>query len=400
MKKLLIFCLILLCELCACTENEYAALEIVSSMEEQIQSINEVRLDRIILKLTYRDSSVRHMVLEETMVETFDYEKTGKQYLTIHAFGYSLNIVFAIYDENLLKDNYIFYWKEGLRQDIMIAPSIFRIPDFVTYDGQFAGWYLTKERAPGYLEEPTERIVRLYPLVVQEIVHRIDFYENGIQRRRSYVFRGGEIPYYTPDLQGFKGWSRNEPYATQSMRIDAVVAKEDEVIVYFYDRDQNYEKYEVYPKGAKVEDCMPGYASDTDRIVYVWSQDVSCLKENVSIYPIRKERYKVVFKYRYQYSSMQYQYNTQYVPAGEDAVFPYDVDLYEEIEISGSYKNVHSDLEILVILKPKYQEFYMDGELYAITIGYYPTLPEQNGYTAEWVEYEEGKFKAVYSKME
>lgn len=394
MKKIL--CLLFFIFLfTSCKSNQKIKLEVASEIENQIQNIDEFRLDKIVLKATYANRNVQYMVVTEDMVEGFDTSKRGKTELVIKFMGEKLFLDFVLYDEEFLKVNYIFYWDYKTYNNIMVVSSYFDIPKPQLMTG-FSGWYLDKERKIQCVENPKNRIVKLYPLITEYGVCEVKFYEGQTLAKKYYLFYGEKIPYYTPDIVGFSAWSRNDMNASSSMEIHSICLQEDEVIVYFYNKEKIYEKYEIHKKNTSINtvinDESPYFQS-----CYVWSSDVSCLKENISIYPVLKNYYIVTFH-------LDGQEYIQNVLEGEDAILPFDEDFLKDYTIIGSYKHVFKDSDVYLTLKAKYRKFYLDGRLINITSytneeDVFPSVPWRDGYTGEWEEIAPDEYQAVYKKI-
>ncbi len=391
MKKIL--CLLFFIFLfTSCKSNQKIKLEVASEIENQIQNIDEFRLDKIVLKATYANRNVQYMVLTEDMVEGFDTSKRGKTELVIKFMGEKIFLDFVLYDDEFLKENYIFYWYIDGTWVMRIRKSFFDLDQYgdqrYFYDSNF-----TTE----IVSEPKEKIMRIYPLKKNPSMDfplKVNFYERDCLVRSYHINYGDKIPYYTPDDEEFSGWDTNvEILLKENLDIHALYLPKDKVIAYIYDATNNYSHYEVYPKGISIEDIQ--LENTYSQIFMGWQEDLDILLENVELRPIYKKVYTVSF-----YSLDKELLYVDKVFFGEPATFICPDETKEAVDFSQDFSSVYGDLEIYVRLELKeemYNYYYIEDRYYCKTLKGEPapTLLQDTYYESKWVEFEENKFRLV-----
>lgn len=148
MKKFIFFYFIIILLLTSCSlENSFLmenvdSVSVVSSITNQIQHKDDLRLDKIILKLEYNNNQSQHVTLkDEYITNKLNYDKCGLINLNINIGQASIDIPLFIYDDFFLAENYIYYYKVNDIYTIDYANDILQLKIPKNNDLYFYGWY-------------------------------------------------------------------------------------------------------------------------------------------------------------------------------------------------------------------------------------------------------------------
>ena len=381
MKKI-ILCFLFIFLFCGCKQNkEYQEIEIVSPIANQIQYINEVRLDRIVLDIKYDDENSQHTVLNKKMLDSFEL-KIGYNEIKLKDYDYYIKLL--IYDDEFINNNYIYCYENN----IYYANNIFEIEEPTKEDCFFYGWY-SDEACTNLYKDGKERITNIYACFSNHKVFIVDYYVDDKLFDRQYVLSGSVIKKVMLDLEGFYCWTPNVNIATSNLRLDAVIKGKDEHLVEFYD-DGVFIDYRI------VKDKENAIIDDPVKDGYKfigWSHNISCVTNDMVVDAIF---YKKILKVNF-YSSMGELLETDYVNCGESTTFDSKDSNLEYIGYSESLDNIISDLDVIVYTKDRFCTYYIDNTIYLIK-PYKDSVqvPIRIGYHGYWVEFENNKYKAEY----
>ncbi|MGM9972301.1 MAG: hypothetical protein ACI35W_07820 [Anaeroplasmataceae bacterium] len=348
MKKLLL--LLILCIFlvsCSFSADKVINITVSSEYDSQIQKIDDFRLDKMVLKLTYDNNSIDYKVLDESMLLNKVSKKLGVQKLCINYMGYEKIIELFLYDEDYLVNNYIYYYYYDDNLMVMGCSSINDIMPEINKN-HFFGWFDDKNKTISTTDNEDIRISKVYPLFVDYETVRIRFFENNILSKVKYIISGSEIPYYTPLNENFTCWSHKELHAYNSMDIYSISLLNNEHIVRFYNFAGEQIEYSIVRDGSSINDC---YFNWDDKSFLKWSEDLENIKSDLDCYPIVSNTYNV---YIYdQFSNLLYIDN---VLMGEDSNWILNQTQYEILSYEGNINNIMSDS--IVVADVKYMQFY------------------------------------------
>ncbi|MDE6656914.1 MAG: hypothetical protein K2J85_07975, partial [Anaeroplasmataceae bacterium] len=378
MKRLLICGFLFF--LCACSSKEKTIqIEVASSIENQIQAQENLRLDQIMLNVTYLDNSKQYIVLDETMIKTFDTNKIGIQSLTIEYLNVFLTIPFVIYDNDFLEHNYIYYYELNEGYKIVCVSTIQEV-SIPWVDNQFFfGWYKDRIRKTVCMDDPNDRILEIYPLFVSREQYDnfvlINFMVDGRIDRSCYISKGGLIPYYSPDWEGFSCWDKNEKMAYESMDIYAIHKEENQIVVRFYQQDGRFDHYEIHEKGVCIDNFKGADISERLRFSG-WNSSLKYLTKDADLYPIYDAYYHIVFQSTLSCVGILAE---EWVIEGGTAYFNAEELGIEVLSYSKRLDDIHSDMTIDVETTNKERLLiYYQGMLISTTYDFYIPYMERS----------------------
>ena len=200
-RVILALCSLILIFLISCSNNanEITNIKIASDENSIIQNINDFRLDRIVLRLEYSKNKSRHIVVnEEDLSETFTKE-IGLQHLKLLIENYQYEFDIFIYNEEIIRDNYIYYYYDDKKLNIFTATSILNSLPPIKNNYYFYGWFADEAKTIDYVDGQ-KKIVQLYPMWSETKTYKIDYYVLERLVKRKYVITGEMIEYFTPDI--------------------------------------------------------------------------------------------------------------------------------------------------------------------------------------------------------
>ena len=404
MKKIivLIFSIFILF-LSSCMDNsEIIDITVATGIDSCIQEKEEFRLDKIILNVEYNQNKRKHCVLEESMVkreDIFQLQSVGVHTINGQYQGFTFSIRIMIYDRQDILENYIYYYKMNNQYEIQMGTSIYNleIPKREGYN--FCGWYSDPNAKQEYVDSE-KRIIELFPLWTKEKTYKIDFYVVEDFICRKYVVENQKIPFpeiVIPEGYLFCFWDCSSVLAKEDLDIRAVLYKENQAVVRFYDRNKNLLGYRIVPKGSVVyyePPIVDGYK------FIKWSESLDCVTQNVDVYPIyavNGAKYKVNF---FDENGNLLQQN--YVEAGEDVEFVSLDNRYEIKGFSASLKTIMCDTNIMVYRTPIVYKYYFTDSLYATALATeeQPEVPYMDSGIGSWemIEGTTDCFKATYKR--
>ena len=180
-------------------------------------------------------------------------------------------ISLMLYDDEFIKNNYIYYYDDV----ICYCDSIYNLKAPVKGSMYFTGWYIDEACSVKYKERES-RINKIYPRFSEYAMYNVDFYLEDKIIDRQWVLPGAK--YDSVEVNGEFEFVRWEPYVLgvySDLRLDAVILKEDECLVDFYDGNQLID-YRVVKKGSSVEIDDPikqGYE------FIGWYKEPECINE-------------------------------------------------------------------------------------------------------------------------
>ena len=384
--KRIIFILFIVLFLFACDKknnsNQVQEISIASPITNQIQHIDEFRLDKIIVDIEYDEENNQHSVLKKEMVEEFDL-KVGYQELKLK--DSNLIIPILIYDDIFINDNYIYYYDNV----ITYGESIYDIDTPSKDDFYFYGWFSDEACSVRY-KDGENHIVEVFSGYSMFETFKVDFYLDGEMIERQYVLSGAK--YEALDIENdeeFYCWSPNVINVFRDLRLDAVMIKDNYHLVEFYEGDTLI-GFKNVKHGENVEIEEP---SKEGYIFKGWDQDLKNITKDMKVYAtFFKEKLTVRF-----YSVNGELLETDIVNSGESTTFDSKIEGYNYVSYSHSLDNIYTDLDVIVYTTRKICTYYVDGMVYAIKYyGEKIEVPYKYEHTGYWEEFEEGKFRAVY----
>ena len=358
-KRFIPLFLIFLCFIFAGCKNtnflneDVVSVNIKSEYINQIQSIDDVRLDRIVLELEFENNKLLHVVLENDMVENLlDLNSVGhhKIVLTDKYLNYSIDLI--IYDDVFLSDNYIYYYELDNEKHFIVDKSIYNLDEPSSSGKYFMGWYKDIKLEEIYFDA-YEHIVCIYPKFSLLEVFKISFFIDGNSYINQYINSGGTINY--PKLDEDVYWDFEGDKAYSDMVINGFTKKDDKVIIKYYD-DTGLIHIGQYDRGSNVE-----YYPDNIPLGYEfvsWNVSLENVMDDMSVFAIyEKNKYLVRF--------FDIDGNLLYkeeVSHDEDANFVFESDIYYVTGYSKSIENVTSDSDVIVYLKSYINYYYVDAD--------------------------------------
>lgn len=375
---ILIALFILLIHFISKRENNFLKpikMQIISPLKDQIQSIDDVRLDRIIVDVIYQNGHQNH-VLTKDMVSEEDVpllEQVGKQNITICYEDLTMDIPMVIYDEALLRDNYIFYIEENYN-DIIIEKDIYHVEKPYKEDQYFYGWKINTD-----MTIDNSKIVSLSPKWSNDPVYKIDFYVSDFFVKRQYVVEDEEIIYPAVSVDDFAAWDYEEKTTRKDRDISAVILNDNQVIIRFYTKYGECIDYQILEKG---QDCVeqPIAPPIEGEIFYAWSSDLKDVAESQNCYPIYyKENEEVVVRF---YDTEMKLLQTKVILAGETASYDYPENDYDYVVgYSKKIDHVFENTDVIVYFGHYLYYYYAGEDLYAVTYSYNANSNIPYGYT-------------------
>ena len=387
MKRILII-IIFIIFLVSCDSDVVLKIEdinIASNIENQIQHIDEFRLDKIVLDIKYDKDRSQHKVLSLDMIDKFE-KKVGYQEIKIKNSDFKISLM--LYDDEFIKNNYIYYYDDV----ICYCDSIYNLKAPVKGSMYFTGWYIDEACSVKYKERES-RINKIYPRFSEYAMYNVDFYLEDKIIDRQWVLPGAK--YDSVEVNGEFEFVRWEPYVLgvySDLRLDAVILKEDECLVDFYEGNQLID-YRVVKKGSSVEIDDPikqGYE------FIGWDKELVNVCENMVVNANFIKIYTVNF-----YSNDGVLLEIDYVREGESASFNNYSDKYIYNGFSKDFSCVNTDMNIYVFTTPYLCSYYIGDDLYktAYSNEYveppkrYGLLPDyDDGLGGVWEKISKGKY--------
>lgn len=380
---------------------EPTILKVASSVKTQIQSVENFRLDKIVIDVQFGENYHQNMVVEESMISLEDLQKltmVGMHRITIHYLNLNLFLDIVLYDEEYLEKQYIYYYIDEEIPIIFTSRSILDAPVPYRNGYFFCGWYDSSNKNHLYTDNEN-KIVQLYPHWSRDEVHKIDFYLHNEIIERQYVTETEPITYPTIEEE-FYCWDHNDTFAQNNLDIFAICPKENQVVVRFYTRERTLFSYRIVSIGESIED--PPVLLEDGLEFYSWNQSLKNIKCSLDCYPIYYEK-DTFFQVNF-YSIENELLETQTVSYGEPAKeYEFDSELYY---VAGYSKNIDSivcDMDIIVYFQP-YVYLYYDGDrIYSSGLSTQdkPEPPSKvGGYTGYWRRQEGSKtnFEVYYRR--
>lgn len=383
-------------------EEQPTNIRVVSSLEEQIQSLDSFRLDKIVIDIQYGSVHHQNLVVTKEMLSKEDLNQLqtiGLHKVRLNYLGLSLYTHIMLYDEAFLQNQYIYYYADEIESKIFTAKNIFdaEIPFKKGY--YFCGWYDSKIKENLYVDQE-KRIARLYPMWSKKVVHKVDFYLYNKVIKRLYVGEGELIEYPIVNEENFYCWDHNDLVIKEDIDIYGIISSKNQVVVRFFSKQRELLEYRVISIGESIDDfpkpALDGY------VFYAWNQNLQNIQKSLDCYPIyyiEGQRFQVKF-----YNMDGQLLDTQTIAYGQAAHYEEENDLYY---ISGFSKNIDSitcDMAVQVYYTPYIFSYYDENQLYAIGFSTQPQpeIPYKEGYTGHWVLKENSKdsFYLQYSKNE
>ena len=359
-----------------------SSVRVASNITNQIQHIDEFRLDKIVLDVKYDDENSQHKVLNKDMVEEFDLI-IGYQELKLKDNNQIIPVL--IYDDEFINNNYIYYYEDT----ITYGKNIYEVEVPKKEDMYFYGWFTNESCSLIYHDEES-RINHIFPGFSMYETYKVDFYLDGKIIDRQYVLSGARPnPVGIEDNELFYSWSPEVNNVFEDMKYEAVMLKDNEHLVEFYDGDKLI-GYKAVKNGEDVivdEPVKEGY------IFKGWDQELTDITSDLKVYA---KFYKEILTVKF-YSAQGELLETDYVNSGESTTFDSKKDGYDYVGFSHSLDNIVIDMDVTVYMTRKVCTYYVDGVVYAIK--YYDEkveAPYKYYHTGYWVEVESGKFVAEY----
>lgn len=381
------------------TSQTFQSIKIVSNFENQIQDINEFRLDKIVVDVQIDNDKHQNLVLKPDMLvnKDEDFNQLGYHQVSILYQGLKLIIPIFIYDDEYLKSNYIYYYQMNETWFLDSRESIFFLPTPTKKGYYFYGWYEDSIGKNEYIDGE-KRIVEIFPMWATDSVYKIDFYLQNKIIKRSYVLAEEIIAYPKVEMAGFYGWDYFLSSTNKDLDIYGIVLKENEIVVRFFSKNYELLEYRIISKGESIKD-YPKPALE-DHVFYSWSENLNQIYQSIDCYPIYisdNETFNVNF-----YNVSGTLLETKQVKAGEST--SYDNKNNDSFYVSGYSQDlgwVVSEMNVVVYFKPYIFKYYVDEQLYKfdLSTNEAPSIPNKEGYVASWEKRSDTEFYAKYLKI-
>ena len=367
MKKIIWIMLFILL-LVGCKEeqkehNENIVDFVISSpIENQIQYIDEFRLDKIWLDVTYKDHK-EQMILNESMICRDDLSKLN------HPGEYKINISLG----NVTKEMFIVLYGSssdkyycidiGEETRMVKARSVYELKVPEKSNQYFAGWFIDEELTKPYAGE---EVYNLYAKYSINKTHRVRFYHENIIIKEEYVYDGKSAN--PPIMKSyndytFSHWDKEFNNIVEDTDIYAVY-KQNYFEVKFYDINNNVISRQVIENGGN---ALPPTLDEVDGKVFVgWNTEYNFISKPTNIYPIysnKQEYYRVRF-YRDAFDDANFMYEEYVEKGGSISSVNYEIKNYELINISQSLTDINQDLNVICTYQIIENSFYVNNVLY------------------------------------
>ncbi len=379
------------------TSQEIQNIKIVSNFENQIQPVDEFRLDKIVVDVQMDSNKHQNLVLKADMLADKDvnFNQLGIHQVSILYQGLRLIFPIFIYDEEYLKSNYIYYYQVDDTWFIDSKENIYFLPTPTKNGYHFYGWYEDSFGKTEY-QDGEKRIIEIFPMWTTENVYKIDFYLQEQIIKRSYVLSDAAITYPKIELDGFYGWDYFSNSTDKDLDIYGIILKKNQLVVRFFSKTNELLEYRIISRGESIND-YPKPALE-GHVFFTWSEDLNQIDQSLDCYPIYisdKETFKVNF-----YNVSGTLLETEQVKAGESTSYDNNNDLFY---ISGYSQDLYwivSDMNVVVYFKPYVFKYYVDEQLYKLDISTNeaPSIPIKEGYIGSWEKRSETDFYAKYLK--
>lgn len=405
MKKFIFFYFIIILLLTSCSlENSFLmenvdSVSVVSSITNQIQHKDDLRLDKIILKLEYNNNQSQHVTLkDEYITNKLNYDKCGLINLNINIGQASIDIPLFIYDDFFLAENYIYYYKVNDIYTIDYANDILQLKIPKNNDLYFYGWYQDVKKTKKYYDS-TKRIVEIFPAWASHEVCQVDFFIDDYLVETQYVFKGQPIKYPQVDSDFFC-WipqSNSESIITDYTKIYGYTNNFHMCIIRVFDIDNDFVNYFIVEKGSKFDYDIA--LPPTHKFIR-WSEDTTCVVKNLDLYPIVE---RVSYEVRFISSLNNEVIQKDYVSYNGTAVFDYDSCNYRVVSFSKPLTNIVDDVDIIVTLDDFFYYYYVSNHLFYVSKNNIsiPLPPINKYYYATWEKVKDKKyiFEAKYTPV-
>ncbi|MCM1195708.1 MAG: hypothetical protein NC310_01395 [Roseburia sp.] len=408
-KRIIMTCLVfLLCTfiigIFIFSQKEHAVkpsrLKIASSVKTQIQSVENFRLDKIVIDVQFGENYHQNMVVEESMISSEDLQKlamVGMHRITIHYLNLNLFLDIVLYDEEYLEKQYIYYYIDEEIPIIFTSRSILESPVPYKNGYFFCGWYDSSNKNHLYSDNEN-KIVQLYPHWSRDKVYKIDFYLHDEIIERQYVTETEPIIYPTIEEE-FYCWDHNDTFAKNNLDVFAICPKENQVVVRFYTKERALFSYRIVSIGESIEE--PPTLLEDGLEFYSWNQSLINIKCSLDCYPIYYEK-DTLFQVNF-YSIENELLETQNVSYGQPAKeYELDSELYYVAGYSKSIDSIICDMDVIVYFQPYVYLYYDEDRIYSsgLSTQAQPNPPSKVGYTGYWRRQEGSKtnFELYYRR--
>ena len=361
--------------------SQSQSIKVVSTLREQIQKINHVRLDKIVIDIEYRRGHQNYVVTEEMLSEDdlIKLKEVGLHNITINYAQLKVEIPVMIYDESLLSEYYIYYYTEEQNQNICLARNINEVKAPQREEDFFYGWSIENKYVSSNKDIST-KIVQIFPKWVKIKPYQIDFYFKDELIKRQYVIDRETIEFPKVDDPLFEVWDYNESTTTRDLRINGIYLEENQIIVRFHSREGECIGYQILEKG---QDCtdIPAAPDIKNYVFYGWSNELKNLDHSLDCYPLYYNKDDVFEVNFYDRNGVLLQ--TKMVPAGQSVTYDYEENDFDYV--AGYSKNldaVYEKMDVFVYFSHYAYFYYINNTLFNIE---FSTLSPEEAFIPDYV---------------
>ena len=401
MKRYLYFLIFFILLLCSCNnKGKVIGFDVSSPVQNQIQNVDEFRLDKIWLEVVYEDF-VEQVVVDKSMISNKDLKalnKAGEHLITIKIGNIKKEILIILYG-----DSYEKYYCINIddNQTFVKAKNVYEIDVPIKENLYFAGWYVDESLTEPYVGQEA---LNLYAKYNNSLMHRVRFYHNDIIIKEEYVKDGLHA---TPPIMKsyadftFSHWDKDFTEITEDLDIYAVY-KQNHFEVNFYNYYNELVERQVVEKG---NNAIPPILDEVFGKAFIgWSNDYNNITKSLDIYPIysNKQEYYSVRFYKDSLDDENFLYE-EFVKSGESVDFNYNIENYKLISVDKSLDNINQDMNVVCSYELIENSFYANNVLYCkLPVNSpFPTIVLEDGSVCGWVKHEsiENKYSLQNNKL-